>query len=195
MHVEGLLSKVRADLQAALHDMNTVYLESIPADMTLEEVPPVVMVRNRWAVCLLFSPSLHTYIHTPADMRAWLLVLQVKSSPVPDSIVGESIPNLLSYLLPRQISDLFQSTSVNLTNLLSRSEAMSQEATLTARSTLSSVGLPGSLELANANMIGMYICIIYNYDIAYAMCNAIHCRPTTGVCMVKDCAASRNGRL
>ena len=47
MYVDGLLSKVRADLQAALHDMNTVYLESIPADMTLEEVPPVVMVRNR----------------------------------------------------------------------------------------------------------------------------------------------------
>ena len=61
MYVDGLLSKVRADLQAALHDMNTVYLESIPADMTLEEVPPVVMVRNRWAVCLFFP--LLTYVH------------------------------------------------------------------------------------------------------------------------------------
>ena len=130
-------------------------------------------------------------------MQALLRALQVKSSPVPDSIVGESVPNLLSYLLPRQISDLLQSTSVNLTNLLSRSEAMSQEATLTARSTLSSVGLPGSLELANANMIGMYVHLhnIYNYDIAYAMCYAMHCRPTTAVCMVKDYAASRNGRL
>ena len=109
-----------------------------------------------------------------ADMRACLLVLQVKSSPVPDSIVGESVPNLLSYLLPRQISDLFQSTSVNLNNLLSRSEAMSQEATLTARSTLSSVGLPGSLELANANMIGMYICIIYIIMISLTLC-VMHC--------------------
>lgn len=41
---DGLLQKVRVDLQSAVHDMNTVYLESIPADHALEEISPVIMV-------------------------------------------------------------------------------------------------------------------------------------------------------
>ena len=59
VYIDGLLSKVRLDLQAAVHDMNTVYLESIPADMTLEEVPPVVMVRFP-----LKHTHIYTYMHT-----------------------------------------------------------------------------------------------------------------------------------
>eukprot|EP01036_Dinobryon_divergens_P023391 gene23391-31732_t len=144
---DGLLSKVRVDLQAAVHDMNTVYLESIPADMTLEEVPPVVMV---------------------------------KPSPIPENVSSESVPNLFSFLLPRHISDLVQSTSANLSQLLSRAEAVSQDATLTARSSLSSVGLPGSIELANANMKAH---------------NTMHCRPAARFCMDEDIATSRYGRL
>jgi len=116
---DGLLQKIRVDLQSALHDLNTVYLESIPQDHSLDEVAPVTMV---------------------------------KTSVIPDAVPGDGFPAavLFSRLLPKRVKELLKNTNNSMRESFMRCQSAVFEANALARNTLSSVGLPGSLEVANA---------------------------------------------
>jgi len=75
---------------------------------------------------------------------------------LPDAVPGESGSTavLFSRLLPKRVKDLLQSTSNSMRESFMRCQSAVFEANALARNTLSSVGLPSSLEVANAALSG-----------------------------------------
>ena len=79
----------------------------------------------------------------------------MKASAFPDTVPGEGVqPNLFTFLFPRQVSELLRNTAAALSATQSRAQTLAASLNATAHSTLSSVGLPASVEIANASLTG-----------------------------------------
>jgi hypothetical protein len=113
-NAEALLHLIGSTRATAQHDLDTIYLESIPADNTLVAITGVAMV---------------------------------KPSALPDyaSIHGPE-PILFKEVMPKELLALNIQFYERVNNLFSVAASEAEFATSNARTALSSVGLPGSLE-------------------------------------------------
>lgn len=113
---DGLLSAIQSNRTGAQHDLNTVYLESLPADSSLADVQPVAMV---------------------------------KPSTV-DLSVADGL-EIFKYVLPRAIMESNKNFYDEVTTYHTRTATEAENATNFGRSALSSLGLPGSLEVVKSD--------------------------------------------
>lgn len=115
---ETLLGVIASNKQTAIHDLNTVYMESVPSEASLAEVVGVPMV---------------------------------KVFPLPEipSISGDRSP--FDYLVPIEIFSLYTKTNQELQSISQNSNVECENAMNLGRMTLSSVGLPGSLEASKSD--------------------------------------------
>eukprot|EP01038_Epipyxis_sp_PR26KG_P009367 gene9367-12620_t len=114
---EGLLQVIISLKATAIHDLNTVYMESVPPDSSLSEITGVVMV---------------------------------KSANVFDNDVKEK--PLFGELMPKAVINANIQFFEEVTNIFVISSSEADNASNIARSTLSSVGLPGSLEAVKSDI-------------------------------------------
>lgn len=116
---DSLLSVILTSRNSAIHDLSTVYMEAIPSDSSLAEIVPVPMVK----------PS------TLPDLSALL------------ASEGTGSQTLFRYVLPRPVIEANRQFYESVNSLYTSSQTNATNAMNLGKSTLSSVGLPGSLEV------------------------------------------------
>lgn len=113
---ESLLNVIVNNRTTAIHDLSTVYMESVPNESSLTEVTPVAMVKPSGL------PDLSTLLTDSADTA------------------------LFQYVLPKAIIEANRRFYEEINGLYAQASAQVVNATDMGKTTLSSVGLPGSLE-------------------------------------------------
>jgi len=131
----GLQQAIHQHREVALKDLQTVYMESVPSDSSLEDVGPVAMVRASAVPELApAGPS------TAAGATATTAAAGGASTPPP--------PPLFAYVLPQHVRDANRTFGEEISNVLMNVTSAAEAATNGGRTALSSKGLPGSLEAA-----------------------------------------------
>lgn len=109
---DSLLQAITSNRANAQHELNTIYLESLPADASLLEVQPVAMVK-----------------------------------PAPIELTLSESEQLFRYVLPRHVIESNKNFYEEVMSYYQKTQVEAENATNIGRTSLSSMGLPGSLEV------------------------------------------------